>query len=153
MKTRLILWILIIILLGVAIWLFLRPSGKPEDKNKISFTEASVPNPKAEFPLKKIITNDAEYQEVFGSSSSGIDFTKYDLALICLGKAYTGGYNVTISSITKVQKQAFIHVKDTAPGKNCILIQVINYPYAAVLFEKTDLPIDWKIESVIEDCP
>lgn len=153
MKTRALLWGLIVILLGVAVWLFLKPSGQQSDQNKIAFTEASVPNPNAEYPIKKIITNDAEYQELFGTSSTGIDFTKYNLAVICLGKANTGGYSVKITSITKFENQVFLHVKDISPGKNCILIQVINYPFSAVTFEKTDLPMDWKIDSVIEDCP
>jgi len=153
MKTRALLWVLIVILLGVAVWLFLKPSGEQGNQNKIAFTVATVPNPNAEFPVKKVITNEAEYQEVFGAASSGIDFTKYNLAVICLGKANTGGYSVEITSVTKFENQVFIHVKDISPGKNCILIQVINYPFSAVTFEKTEMPIDWKINSIMEDCP
>ena len=153
MKIRILLWVLIVILLGVAVWLFLKPSGEQGNKNSIAFTVATVPNPNAEFPIKKVITNDAEYQEVFGVASSGIDFTKYNLAVICLGKANTGGYSVEITSVTKFENQIFIHAKDISPGKNCILIQVINYPFSAITFEKTELPIDWKIDSIMEDCP
>ncbi len=153
MKIRILLWVLIVILLGVAVWLFLKPSGEKGNKNSVAFTVATVPNPNAEFPIKKVITNDAEYQEFFGVASSGIDFTKDNLAVICLGKANTGGYSVEITSITKYENQIFIHVKDISPGKNCILIQVINYPFSAVTFEKSELPIDWKIDSIMEDCP
>ncbi|MCE5224008.1 protease complex subunit PrcB family protein [bacterium] len=153
MKIRILLWVLIVILLGVAVWLFLKPSGEKGNKNSVAFTVATVPNPNAEFPIKKVITNDAEYQEFFGVASSGIDFTMDNLAVICLGKANTGGYSVEITSITKYENQIFIHVKDISPGKNCILIQVINYPFSAVTFEKSELPIDWKIDSIMEDCP
>lgn len=156
MNKRIILWVLIVVLLGLAIWLFLKKPTSPDqgnNQNLLEITEAVLVNPYQEYPMKKVIQSQEEFEAVFGRNEPGVDFTKQSIAFICLGKINTGGYRIEIDSIEKKEGQLIIHAKEFSPGKNCMVTQVISYPMASVYFEKLDLPVEWEIDSIIEDCP
>ena len=156
MNKRILLWIFIVVLLGLAIFLFLRKPSTPEQGNKpnlIEIKEAVLVNPNQDYPMKKIITTKEEYEALFGQNEPEFDFTKYSIAYIHLGKMNTGGYRVEIVSMEKKEDKVIIYAKDFSPGKNCMVTQVITYPMASVYFEKVDLPVEWEIEPIIEDCP
>ena len=67
--------------------------------------------------------------------------------LVAAGEKPTGGYSVTIDSITEVSRgTAYIHATLTSPEEGSMVIQVLTYPALMVKFNKGDITdIQWDL--------
>jgi hypothetical protein len=81
-----------------------------------------------------------------------VDFTKNSLIAVFIGTRNTGGYLVTIDSITESSKNLNVEVLETTPGKNCMTPDVLTAPYTIVKVPKTDKKAVFKYSQKVKDC-
>ncbi len=81
-----------------------------------------------------------------------VDFTKNTLIAVFIGTRNTGGYLVTIDSITESSKNMNVEVMETTPGKDCMTSDVLTAPYTIVKVPKTDKKAVFKYSQKVKDC-
>lgn len=76
------------------------------------------------------------YKGGFHSISDG----QWQYVLIAAGEKNTGGYSITVDSITEVTPgTAYVHATLNSPGKDAMVTQALTYPYLIVRFEKGNI--------------
>ncbi|MEM1353466.1 MAG: protease complex subunit PrcB family protein [Planctomycetota bacterium] len=78
--------------------------------------------------------------DAMGASSifpGEIDFKKYDMVVMAAGEVPTGGYWVRIKSISQVGDDLYVAGVANKPGPDDEVTQMMEFPYQAVLVEKT----------------
>lgn len=156
MNGRIMIWIIIIVGILLAIFLFTKGAKQNLPNNNqevsISFETSSEPLPNINVMKQVVIRTEQEWKDIMGSPSQ-INFAKKTALLVAMGQRMTGGYSIEILSV--IQKEGKINVSADmiSPGKNCITTQVVNYPSMLILIPKTDKEVNWIITNTIKDCP
>jgi hypothetical protein len=157
MSTRVLIWIVIVIGILIAGFLFFKGSsnksiGSNQEK-PVTFEKASLDIPNRETMGNLVIRNEQEWADTIGTKESSIDFTQKTALVVSMGQRMTGGYSIEIKSITEKTNKVHVAVEFISPGKNCITIQVVNYPSQIILIPATKKEIVWEITNKTVDCP
>jgi hypothetical protein len=65
-----------------------------------------------------------------------IDFTKYSALVIALGERPTHGYEVNAEALGLHRSVASVAIRESRPGKSCMVAQTITYPVAVFLLPR-----------------
>ncbi|MCX8035101.1 MAG: protease complex subunit PrcB family protein [Candidatus Dojkabacteria bacterium] len=84
--------------------------------------------------------------------SAFIDFEKQTAFFYFPGPKPSGGYSLSITDVKEYENKLVIEIVENSPGKNCMSIQMITYPWAGVKFEKTKKKIEFRVEQKKIDC-
>jgi len=156
MNGRVMIWIIIIVGILLAIFLFTRGSKQnlPNNNQEVSiiFEKSSEPLPNINVMKQAVIRSEQEWKDIMGSPSS-IDFSTKTALLVAMGQRMNGGYGIEILSVIQKEGKINVAVDMISPGKNCITTQVVNYPSVLLLIPKTDKEVNWIITNTIKDCP
>ena len=99
-----------------------------------------------------LIQSEEEWAEVF-SGESGVDFNKYSVLAEFVGQRNTGGYSVEILEVTESDNSINLFVKEMIPGENCMVTQVISYPFDVIVIPKTDKTlVEVEYRQEVYDC-
>jgi len=70
-----------------------------------------------------------------------------------MGKRMTGGYSINMKSIDAKEGKINANIEFVSPGKNCITIQAITYPFLLISIPSSPSEVVWNISNRVEDCP
>lgn len=65
-----------------------------------------------------------------------IDFTKYSALVIALGERPTHGYEVNAEALGLHRSVASVAIRESRPGKSCMVAQAMTYPVAVFLLPR-----------------
>ena len=60
------------------------------------------------------------------------DINNSNYVILNMGEKSTGGYSIGVDKVEETDKNIIITVKENAPAKDAMLLQVITYPYTVV---------------------
>ena len=145
--------VIAIILLLAGVYLLMDRSTEEPIEAIIPFQNIKEEVPSVFFENREafLINSAAEYEEVFDEETN-IDFNEYSIVAVFSGQKPTGGYNVEITGITETTNRIKIDVLETTPGEDCIVIQVITFPYDVVLIESIEKTPEFVFEETILEC-
>lgn len=85
-----------------------------------------------------LITNHAQYEQLFGEGATGVDFKSQWAFFYSAGLLPTGGYEALVADIayTPGVESLVITSQLLSPGMNCAVPQVVTKPYILVKFPK-----------------
>lgn len=102
-----------------------------------------------------IINNSEEYERIVRriDNETEINFEENSVLAVLLGQRRTGGYLIEIDEIREKDDRLVVHATETRPG-GCGVIQVLTYPYEAVLVEniEEDTEVEMDISVETRDC-
>ncbi len=95
-----------------------------------------------------VFNSDSEWNDFWSKHSfrpaPDIDFDKYTLLLVFLGREPNPGYSISITEAREHTDKVVVHVIQTHPAPDMMYAQVIVYPYDAVLIPKTEKPVQFE---------
>jgi hypothetical protein len=157
MNTRLLMWIVIVVGVVVVGFLFFKGSktnsvGTGLEKTVI-YEKSSIEIPNRETMGNLVIRSQQEWIDTIGTQDSTIDFSQKTALVVSMGQRMTGGYTIETKNITEKKDKIYVMLEFISPGKNCITIQVVNYPTQVILIPATKKEIVWEITNKTQDCP
>lgn len=108
-----------------------------------------------------IINSDADYQklmiEVYKNLDQMpripvVDFKKNTLVAVFMAQKTSGGYMISIDSITESSKGLTVNVIESSPGKGCTVTDALSQPYEIVKIQKTQEKAAFKYKQIVKDC-
>jgi hypothetical protein len=60
------------------------------------------------------------------------DIATSNYVILNMGEKSSGGYSIGVEKVEETEKNIIITVKENAPAKDAMVIQVISYPYTVV---------------------
>ncbi|WP_456314495.1 protease complex subunit PrcB family protein [Pseudomonas shirazensis] len=60
------------------------------------------------------------------------DISNSNYIILNMGEKNTGGYSIGVEKVEETDKNIIITVKENAPAKDAMVMQVITYPYTVV---------------------
>lgn len=156
MNTRLIMWIVIVVGIVLVGFLFFKGTQNKSASNvdkTILFEKVSIDIPNRQTMGNLVVRSQQEWIDSIGSQENTIDFSQKTALIISMGQRMTGGYTIETKSITEKKDKIYVSLDFIAPGKNCITIQVVNYPTQILLIPATKKEIVWEITNKTQDCP
>ncbi|CAD0005343.1 protease complex subunit PrcB family protein [Flavobacterium salmonis] len=60
------------------------------------------------------------------------DINNSNYVILNMGEKNSGGYSIGVEKVEETEKNIIITVKENAPAKDAMVIQVISYPYTVV---------------------
>ncbi|MFB9108712.1 protease complex subunit PrcB family protein [Flavobacterium gyeonganense] len=60
------------------------------------------------------------------------DIATSNYVILNMGEKNTGGYSIGVEKVEETDKNIIITVKENAPAKDAMLMQVVSYPYTVV---------------------
>ena len=126
---------------------------QPVEEAIVPFENIRVEVPSVFFEDREafLINSAEEYEETFGEGAD-IDFGEHSVIAVFSGEKPTGGYEIEITGITETTNRIKINVLETIPGEDCVVIQVITFPYDVVLIESTEKTPEFVFEETILEC-
>jgi hypothetical protein len=70
------------------------------------------------------------------TQAPAIDFTKFSALVIALGERPTHGYEVNAEALGLHRSIASVSIRESRPGKSCMVAQAITYPVAVFLLPR-----------------
>jgi hypothetical protein len=60
------------------------------------------------------------------------DINNSNYVILNMGEKNTGGYSIGVEKVEETDKNIIITVKENAPAKDAMVMQVVSYPYTVV---------------------
>jgi hypothetical protein len=79
--------------------------------------------------------------QVPASAPPKVDWKAEMVVALFMGGRPTGGYGVTIKSVTTGEKEIVVAYEETAPPPDAITIQALTQPYAMAVIKRSSLPV------------
>ncbi len=76
----------------------------------------------------KMLLNDEKLKDKISTN----DVQQSNFLILNMGEKPTGGYAITVDSVTETDKNIIVKVKEISPEPGAMLMQSITYPYAVV---------------------
>lgn len=67
-----------------------------------------------------------------------VDFSRELVVLAAMGERPTGGYSITIDGVFEARGRLYVQVRETSPGRNCIVTEALTQPIDAVRVPRHD---------------
>ncbi|MBI4173439.1 MAG: protease complex subunit PrcB family protein [Candidatus Aenigmarchaeota archaeon] len=81
-----------------------------------------------------------------------IDFTQQQVLAAFLGQRPSSGYYAEIYNVTVEDAVTRVYVRETTPGKGCIVFQSLTYPFHLATVAVSDKPAVFTTEAVARNC-
>ena len=80
------------------------------------------------------------------------DFSNEDAVIAAMGEKNSGGYTITIDSVTRHERGSIVYVTERSPSAGCVTPAVITYPVHAVRAPRSSGPYQWRERSETVNC-
>ena len=102
---------------------------------------------------KELVLNDEDaFKEIFQDNPLYIDFNKRRVIAVFSGEKSTGGHSIQVRRIQETEDSLNIYVLEKSAGSNCMVTQVITYPFTAIEISKSNQKIEFFYESEVQSC-
>jgi len=81
-----------------------------------------------------------------------LDFATEMAVVAAMGEKTSGGFDITIDSVTRHERGSVVHVTEKTPGSGCMTTEALTQPVHAVRAPRTDGEIWWRERTVTENC-
>ena len=81
-----------------------------------------------------------------------VDFSKHNIIIVAQGMKNSGGYSVDIKSVNVTANNVIVNADFNKPGKNCIVTDVITYPYEVIKIPKVNKMVLLNKKEITNDC-
>jgi hypothetical protein len=82
-----------------------------------------------------------------------VDFGREMVLVAAMGQRPTGGYEITIESVTETGAELVAVVTHQQPGPRCFNTQAFTAPADLVAIPRSEKPVRWTVREVVKDCP
>jgi hypothetical protein len=86
------------------------------------------------------------------SAAPEIDFSKEMVIAVFLGERRTGGHAISIKSLSAGSQGLNVTYQENRPGKGCMLIMALTFPFQIVRLARIDGPVTFSPEVRIQNC-
>ncbi|MFN8577732.1 MAG: protease complex subunit PrcB family protein [Candidatus Sericytochromatia bacterium] len=111
---------------------------------------------------KRVAKTEKEFAELYREHLSSqrninatvfpkIDFRNDMVAAVFLGERPSSGYSINVKKVIRTDSQIVIEASEVPPSPNSQLNPVITTPYQFITFPKTDLPIKFDINIIVNN--
>ena len=80
------------------------------------------------------------------------DFANEEAIIAAMGEKNSGGYSITIDSVTRHERGSVVYVTEKSPSQSCITPAVVTHPVHAVRAPRSSGPYQWHERSLTVDC-
>lgn len=80
------------------------------------------------------------------------DFTNEDAVIAAMGEKNSGGYSITIDSVTRHERGSVVYVTEKSPSPSCITPAVITHPVHAVRAPRATGTYQWRERTETVNC-
>jgi len=87
-----------------------------------------------------------------GATPPEVDFSKQMVVAIFLGERRTGGYFVTVKSISADSGGLTVGYEENRPGRGCIVTMALTYPFQIIRLARVEGPVTFNPVSRATDC-
>ncbi|WP_114982846.1 protease complex subunit PrcB family protein [Cyclonatronum proteinivorum] len=117
--------------------------------------------PAGEEPLYQlVITSQEAYDEFrlkfeeggFGESLPEVDFDRHMVVGVWMGESNSSGFDTEIVGFDTTDSEFNIWVRNKYPDPSCAYLTVITTPFHIVALPKTELPITFMSNRVMDSC-
>lgn len=100
---------------------------------------------------------DALWSRIRGShrpttAAPAVNFANEMIVVASTGTRPTGGYLVTIDSVSVARGTLFVFLRERSPGPRCGVTAALTAPVALARVERSELPVSFVSQSVVRDC-
>lgn len=81
-----------------------------------------------------------------------IDFSKRMVAAVWLGESNSSGYNIEITGFDEQEDRFQIWVRNEFPDPSCAYLTVITTPFHIVSLPRSDKPVTFRFNRVMNSC-
>jgi hypothetical protein len=82
-----------------------------------------------------------------------VNFREEMLVVASMGTRATGGYTISIDSVSVVRDTLRVVVRERRPGRRCGVTGALTAPVALARLERTELPIAFVSRTTVRNCP
>lgn len=122
--------------------------GIPPDASGTSFELIYTAQVSGVLDARRMVIQDSETWSSFWAEATsimvpepplpGIDFDQEMVIVAAMGQQTTCGYTIAIDEVMQSDADLFVIVKETAPGADCVVSQVLTAPVTAVRVARGD---------------
>jgi len=80
------------------------------------------------------------------------DFASEMAVVAAMGEKTSGGFDISIDSVTRHERGSIVYVTEKTPGPGCMTTEAITQPVHAVRAPRTDGQVWWRERTVTENC-
>ena len=113
-------------------------------------------------PLRTAVSDTEAWRALWESVTStavspkpdlpAVNFATETLIVAALGICPAGGCAIEITGVYEKDGRLYAEVRETVPGKDCLLLQVVTYPLAIVRVEQTGMPVIFVMKRETKNC-
>ena len=81
-----------------------------------------------------------------------VDFSREMLIVVAMGQRSSGGFHIIVDGIYERDNRLEVVVKNSLPGKNCLVTTALTEPVDIVRLQKSDLSIVFRESNVARNC-
>ena len=112
-------------------------------------------------PAREVVRDGAAWSALWARMTQGhapappapaVDFGREMLLVAALGERGTGGYAVTIESVSDTGGELVARVAEQRPGPRCGTTQAVTAPADVVAIPRSAHAVRWTVREVVTDC-
>jgi hypothetical protein len=101
-------------------------------------------------PMEKFVSSEKDWVSIWTEREGNvknrtphprIDFDKFAVVVVAMGKKNTGGYAIEITRVVKTKDDIQIFLKKTVPKEGGVVTQKVTSPFVLARIEKPDRPV------------
>lgn len=96
---------------------------------------------------KKLFSNFVEQPDM-----PSVHFANQMVVILSMGEKNNGGYSIEVSKVVEKELQLAVFANYISPGQNCIVAEVISYPFVVISIPKKDKLVAISKNNVIAEC-
>ncbi len=81
-----------------------------------------------------------------------VDFSSTMVVVLAMGERNKGGYHLEATKLLEKPNQLALYVNYISPAENCILAEVMTYPYLVISIPKRDKLVAVSKNQLIREC-
>lgn len=86
------------------------------------------------------------------SPPPAVDFAREMVVLAAMGSRGTGGYLITVDSVTATAAATHVFVTERSPGRSCVTTQAVTHPVDAVVVPDLGRQVRFHERIVVHEC-
>lgn len=108
-----------------------------------------------------VVDEPAQWEEVWGRlwnhhqprpAAPAVDFGRELVIVAAMGWRATGGHSIRVDQARSYADHVTVHVRETAPGRGCVVTQATTAPVDVVKIPRTALEVRFRTTAVVRDC-
>jgi len=96
---------------------------------------------------KKLFSNFVELPDM-----PTVNFSNQMVVMLNMGEKNNGGYNINVTSVVEKEQQLAVYADYITPGSNCMVAEVISYPFTVIAIPKKDKLVAVNKKPIVSEC-